>query len=125
MKFCANCQAQRPNEVVLASPLSQKLGLTKKETKMVGEAHEPADGAAAEQQEEAAEEENYLKGLKEMQETAIRYKHPKADIDDRAANIHRLEANIASRATKSTSDISLTEHNHELKYQKEMKPLKE
>ena len=134
-KPCYLCQTVRqkiPNPV---SPLTQKIGLSKADQKLMDEqkaAEDQADGVgttedtAGEQQEEEA---NYLVYLKKTQELAHEFKKPppamQKMIEDRAAEIKKLEATAATRQAKSTSGIATSELRHEKKYQDELKILKE
>ena len=125
-KACKHCQTQRPKDVQVAvSPLTQKLGLTKTDQKLIGV---QADGGVEEAKAQEADR-NYLTDLRKTQETALEYQNPppalKQQTEQRAAEIKKLEAKAATWQTKNTSDLAKSELTHEEKYQNIMKNLNE
>ena len=92
----------------------------------------PADGAATvsveeveKQKLEVEKEKKYLEGLQKQQEIAIQFDHPKEQIEERAAEIKKLQHKEATKISKSTADIATSELNHEQIWQREDKKLKE
>ena len=88
----------------------------------------PQDPTAPCTQEEKEKREwdaGYLASMIRMQEEAIKYKHPKKDIEDRATLISQLERKAATLTAQVGADLSQIELTHEQKYAKELSVLKE
>ena len=134
-KVCTHCQTPKKKDpkAVGTSPLVAKVDLTIKDKKLIDMAGSPpADGAAAvsieeveKQKLEVEKEKKYLEGLQKQQEIAIQFDHPKEQIEERAAEIKKLQQKEATKISKSTADLATSELTHEQTFQREDKKLKE